>query len=253
MDSRADLFYNEIAEFYDNMTGFHKRISREKEIMHTWATEYNMQKVLDAACGSGIHSIALNQLGISVTGADISDQMIRVARRNAQVVKSNPYFVKSSFDELENKIRDQFNTVLILGNSLVHILSRTELTQIFAGLKKILTGDGILIIQVLNYHKVLKEGTRIVAINRHDNSEFIRFYDFMHPLLRFNILQIDWNTAKPVYKLSTTKIYPWQRDELESILSESGFKLKDCFGSMQMEEYDEETSGNLVLVINKSP
>jgi 2-polyprenyl-3-methyl-5-hydroxy-6-metoxy-1,4-benzoquinol methylase len=40
-------------------------------------------KVLDLACGKGRHSIYLNQLGFTVLGADLSENSIAEANKNA--------------------------------------------------------------------------------------------------------------------------------------------------------------------------
>jgi len=40
-------------------------------------------RVLDTACGTGVHTIALAQHGFTVTGADPSPAMVERARQNA--------------------------------------------------------------------------------------------------------------------------------------------------------------------------
>lgn len=42
------------------------------------------RRVLDAAYGTGVHAIALVQVGFETVGADLSDEMISRARENAE-------------------------------------------------------------------------------------------------------------------------------------------------------------------------
>ena len=112
------------------------------------------RNVLDAACGSGLHTIILDQLGVSVTGIDISGIMIRKARENAELMNANPVFIKGSFLEIEKIVYDQFDIIFILGNSLVHILENSELAAVLAVMKKRIVPEGRVVIQILNYSEV---------------------------------------------------------------------------------------------------
>ena len=73
-------------------------------------------------------------------------------------------------------------------------------------------------------NKILEKQERIVGITRNERHEFIRFYDFEKPYVNFNLLEIDWSTAPPSYKLASTRLYPYTAGELESALKQNGFK-----------------------------
>ena len=67
----------------------------------------------------------------------------------------------------------------------------TKIEKSVAKLFKLLKKDGRVLIQILNYEKILKEKERIVNITKKDDEYFIRFYDFEKKDLTFNILKFN--------------------------------------------------------------
>ena len=57
-------------------------------------------RVLDVACGTGMHAVALAQRGYSVVGADLSAGMIERARANAAAEEVNVRFEVTGFGDL---------------------------------------------------------------------------------------------------------------------------------------------------------
>jgi glycine/sarcosine N-methyltransferase len=60
----------------------------------------SMPRVLDAACGTGMHAIALAKLGYPAAGADLSGGMIERARANAAEAGVKIPFVIAGFGGL---------------------------------------------------------------------------------------------------------------------------------------------------------
>jgi ubiquinone/menaquinone biosynthesis C-methylase UbiE len=52
-------------------------------------------RVLDIGCGTGRHSIALTKMGYEMTGLDLSDGMLEVARRKATAAGLDIRFLKA--------------------------------------------------------------------------------------------------------------------------------------------------------------
>jgi len=79
--------FNGIAEQYDQwytspMGSFVDRV--ETELAFRLFEPEKGMKVLDVGCGTGNYSIKLAKLGCGVTGADISDKMLVIAREKAK-------------------------------------------------------------------------------------------------------------------------------------------------------------------------
>ncbi len=244
-------FYENIADGYDEMTRFRARLKSEKAVMKEWMERYPMQSALDAACGSGLHSILLAKLGVRVTGADISAGMLEQARRNAAAEKAEVRFIHSPMQQLKQTAGEKYDAVFCMGNSLPHLTDEKSLAETLHGFAGLLSPDGVVILQLLNYTRILAGRQRIIGVNRSGEREFIRFYDFLDKTIRFNILSVDWRYEKATPHLSSTELYPYRKNELEQALREKGLTVQEIFGDMKFSNFDEASSPNLVLVAGK--
>lgn len=132
------------------------------------------------------------------------------------------------------------------------ILPNINLYTIFKGFLKLLTKQGKLIIQLLNYSKILAEKERVVSINKNKNQVYIRFYDFMDSFIRFNVLRINWKNQRPQYCLTSSHLYPYIFSDLHILLSKTNFLTISTFGNMKFALFDENESQNLVMVCEKA-
>src|SRR5512143_1511982 len=98
--SRADEFYNTLASQYDSMTRFDERLSGEEAMLRRWRERYGFDSALDAACGTGLHAVALARMGVTTTGADPSSAMLDEARRHARDERVDIRFVEAQFSSL---------------------------------------------------------------------------------------------------------------------------------------------------------
>ncbi len=244
-------FYEEIAGYYDTMTRFQERIADETAMLKAWIERYQFRSVADIACGTGLHAIILSQLGIQTVGADISERMLEMARVHALEIGVETTWIHSSMEEARFKIQGEYDAVFCLGNSLPHLLNHTALLSAIKSFCRLLSPGGIVVLQLLNYHRILAEQQRIIGIHRQGTTEFVRFYDFYSDRIRFNVLSIGWQNRSPVHTLNSTPLYPYQKDELESALAKQGFGEFEYYGTMTFQPFEELSSPNLVLVARK--
>lgn len=245
-------FYDQVSSFYDDMTRFQKRQDREREWFRRWRDRFPFDSALDAGCGTGSHSFALLREGVKTVGIDISAQMISEAQKHASRFGiGEARFIQSSFEQLSGAVSQKFDVVFCLGNSLAHLEPRQSLPQALREFSRVLHPGGRLIIQLLNYEKILSQKQRIIDIYREGAQEFIRFYDFHEKKLNFNILHVDWSGEAPKHELQTTLHYPLRRRGLQGLLAQAGLQTEVLFGNIIMETYDPSSSPNLVLVARK--
>ncbi len=146
----------------------------------------------------------------------------------------------------------KFDVIFCLGNTIPHILSQDNLYTIFKGFFMLLTKQGRLIIQLLNYSKILAEKERIVSINKNKNQVYVRFYDFLDTFIRFNVLRINWKNQHPQYYMKSTHLYPYKFSDLQMLLSKADFLFTNTFGSMELTSFDKNASHNVVMVCEKA-
>ena len=94
-------------------------------------------KILDLCCGTGQLANSLTEKGYEVTGIDISEEMIKFARRNAP--KAN-FLIEDarSFD-----FSTCFNATLTVFDSLNHLMELKELEAVFKNVYSVLKPGGI--------------------------------------------------------------------------------------------------------------
>jgi glycine/sarcosine N-methyltransferase len=243
-------FYDTLAGDYDTMIRFQERLESEKKVLKRWQDRYHFKNALDAGCGSGLHTLALCALGLSATGVDLSAAMIKKAQENANRFGSGEVsFHQTSFAQLSGHIAERFDALFCLGNSLAHCLTQDELISALKSFHHLCNTGGMSVVQLLNYKKILDEKERFVAINRFSHKEYIRFYDFVDPMLNFNILKID--LEKQTHALQTTTLYPYTLGDLKPALVSCGFVVEAVFGGMDFKEFDEKKSANLIIVARR--
>lgn len=255
MTLREQEFYDRLAVFFDVMTDWPGRLAYEMPFIRQLIGE-PVRRVLDAACGTGWHSIALAETGYEVTGADISAVMIERARANALARGADASFVQATFSDLPTIAGPGFDVVLCLGNSLVHVLDEGALGQSLAGMAGCLRPGGLLLLHNLNYDKRLAEKPRWFQVNNGemDGRETLvwRFADYGE-LISFNIAVFQKNAdGRWSVQVQSTPQRPWQSAQLTRGLSAAGFGDITLYGNLAGDDYQAKTSGDLVLAARRS-
>lgn len=248
----ADDFYETLASDYDSMTRFKPRLPGEEVMLGRWRVRYGFDSALDAGCGTGLHTIVLARMGVRTSGADPSAAMLDEARRHAREEGVDVKFAKADFASLGTRLPDRFQAVLVLGNSLPHVLKQDELMASLRGLAAVLDTNGILVLQLLNYEKILASGERIVGVNHARDQYFVRFYDFLEELVRFNVLVITTEQESIKHRLMSTLLRPYRLPELAEALEAAGLHVTDTFGDMNFSRFDPKKSPNLVIVAKRA-
>jgi glycine/sarcosine N-methyltransferase len=258
--------YDDFSQDYDRFVNWQERLAIElpfiEQQLQIVERKINRKpKLLDAACGSGMHAIALARLGYSACGSDISPKMVGKARDNARAAGVNAKFIESAFGNLKHDFQTEpefpFDVILCLGNSLPHLLTIIDLRKALQDIADCLQPGGMAFFQNRNFDAVMEKKQRWMEPQNHvEGSQewvFLRFYDFERDgLITFNILRLQRSGTEAWQQIiSSTKLYPLKRDTLTGLLEESGFTDIRCFGGMAEEPFDPITSGNLVVSANK--
>ena len=217
--------------------------------------------VLDTACGTGMHALALAKAGMRVSGADLSSQMIHTAKENARAAHSSVEFKTAGFGALEGAFSGSssfpFDAVICLGNSFPHLLSQEALLDALDDMAKCLRPGGTLLLQNRNFDAAMAEKKRWLGTQSHiDGSRewlFLRFYDFdPNGLITFNIIRL-YRGGSGTWKQqqSAVRLFPLKQELLINLLEEAGFHQITCFGEMAKSTFDPKNSGNLVVTAEK--
>jgi len=249
--------YDSLSQEYDYFVNWPERLAYELPFItaqiESLPGNHPPIRALDAACGTGMHAIALARRGYLAAGADLSSKMIERAIANAASAGVQADFQTAGFGELAGRFSD-FDTLLCLGNSLPHVSSLDELVKTLADFAACLRPGGMLLVQQRNFDAVLAQRARWMKSERagrlgEQEWLFVRFYDFdPDGLITFNILTLaragqgDWQQ-----KVDSTRLYPLRWGELSDALVKAGFEQTVSYGSLSGEPFDPVNSGNLVI------
>jgi SAM-dependent methyltransferase len=287
----ATAFYDALAPMFDVMTDWEARLSSEGPFLRQVLGESGAMRVLDAACGSGGHALALARWGYDVTGADASPAMIALAQQKAAQAGLDVPFVVSDLavlgstlglepsgglqvdtaDRLKPPVQEfataqgrPYDAVLCLGNSLPHLLTQADLVAALRGMAGVLQPGGLFITQNLNYDLRWVRQPRFFGAQGGvlDGREVLvwRFadYDQAAGRIAFHIALFRKGEESGAardwdVKVHTTPQRPLFQADLLSALAEAGFEEVRAYGRMALpfEAFDAAGSGDLVVAARK--
>lgn len=256
--------YDALSEAYDRFVNWQERLTYElpflEQVLNSIPTpEGGKLNLLDTACGTGMHAIALAQRGYEVAGSDLSSKMIAQARQNADRAGVQVRFETIGFGEQTVVFGEKrFDAVFCLGNSLPHLLTEDDVLRTLTDFFNLLRSPGVLLIQNRNFDRVLQTRQREMepqSVCEGDREWiFIRFYDFLADgLIRFNFLTLSRQSNQPwEQKWQSSLLRPLIATELDKLLKEVGFSSIKFLGNLAREPFDPDLSPNLVGVAYKA-
>jgi glycine/sarcosine N-methyltransferase len=246
--------YDALAADYDRFVNWPERLAHELPFLDPLLQAHGVRRVLDAACGTGRHAIALAQRGYQVSGADLSAAMVERARQNAAAARSDAEFVVAGFGQLA-ALEGAFDALLCLGNSLPHLLTSSALTSALADFAAALRPGGLLVVQNRNFDRVWAARERFIGPQSYRGPEgewlFVRFYDFLAETLVFNMVRLRRTDEGWTQTVDSTELRPIFRDGLAQALAGAGFAGLQFYGGYDGSAFDPGRSGDLIAVAVK--
>lgn len=238
--------YNDfLSKYYDVFVDWEKRLKFETSSLTKLLKKEKVTRILDIGCGTGEHDIELARKGFHVVGIDTSNLMIKISnqKRNKlpQSLRSRVQFVLTEFEDIKNKIGEEFDAAIFMGNALPYIIPSTD--NLIKEVKSVLRKkQPLLIFQLLNFYKVLKTKSRLLSFKiakSHlpgtDEHVFLEFYDLgTKGLLYHNLVVLDsYVTGRRwTYRESLTiPIRYIGKKEIAAILKRFGFSHVSYFGT----------------------
>lgn len=224
-----------IARHYDLMVDWKKRFAGEFPILLKVFTKHKVKKVLDIGTWTGEYTIGLAKKGVKVVGLDNHNIMINMSEKKRaklpEKVRRNVSFVLTDYTDFSGKLPEKMDAAIIMGNSLPYI--PVSLSVLFSQISKSLKEkNATVVLQVLNFEKVLKSKNRLVSfiIQKGEGTEkehlFMEFFDqpkgktIMHHVVIFDSDGENWR-----YKgITSVPVYDIRRQDIEIVLRKSGFK-----------------------------
>jgi len=240
-------FYTSIAKYYQHIFPFNPaQIDFLRHVL-----PYNGARILDVGCATGDLSFALTHFGFPTWAFDFDAQMIEIAQNIKQDDAMFPVF-----EQLDMRLIDQhysesyFDSVICFGNTLVHLLCDEDIRQFIQAAYRVLSPEGKLTIQILNYQYIFDDQIKSLPIIENEEIRFERNYEFNQTsdLIDFKTkLKVKANGQKIE---NSVKLYGIRKDRLHEFLEKAGFSSIEFFGSFNRESLTE-NSLPLILTCQK--
>jgi glycine/sarcosine N-methyltransferase len=247
-------FYDALASDYDRFVNWEGRLAHELPFLERLFAGHDVRHVLDAACGTGHHAIALARRGYQTMGVDLSAAMIEQAKRNAAAVGVEASFAVAGFGGLA-ALGQTFDAVLCLGNSLPHLLTEKALAEALSDFAAVLHPGGLVVIQNRNFDRVWRQRERFMGPQSCRDGErewvFVRFYDFHEATITFNMIRLQRSGGTWTQDVESTELCPIFRDGLAAALGTAGFFQAAFHGGYDGSPFDPAHSNDLIVVAQK--
>lgn len=204
--------------------------------------------ILDVACGTGRHSIALTAAGFNVVGIDISPHLLRIAKRQGakDLVLGDMRFLP--FKD------DAFGAAISMDTSFGYLSTESEDLQSLAEINRILIARGTFTVDVFNREHFATKYSGNAPVSK--TWEYSSFYlqqtrtvsksgDRLHDLW---IVRPKKEGSEKAFE-HTVRLYTSQ--QLTSLLKKARFTLQATYGDYEEQPYSQ-TTPRLILRASKN-
>jgi SAM-dependent methyltransferase len=247
-------FYDQLSDSFDQMMSWPLRFTVEGVFFKKLVSDYKIKSSLDVSCATGFHVVMFRRLGLDAVGIDASPKMIAKAKANSVACGVTVDFVLGDYGTLGKRFSEGFDIITFLGDTMAHIKNKAELQKIVQSFYSILNPGGFLVLHTRNYEWVLKNQIRflppIISRNGIDETLFLRFLDLNPKSIDFNIVRFHKHENQWSNSTLVTEIYPYNRQDIESLLKGAGFKEIAAYQNFNFDDFDKNGS-ELILVARK--
>ena len=231
--------------------------------------------VLDLCCGQGRHSIALAKTGLSVTGVDLSEEMLAIAKQNAlheKVApvnggnaegkggvtvnggnaegKGGPTFRQADMRHLPHEFENRFDAVINMFSSFGYLESEDDDQQVLHQIAKSLKPRGKLLIDLLNREWVIINNEEF-DWHEHEDGRIIlerRQLDLQNSINHLTYTEILPDGTRN--QMADLHMRLYSLTELTKMLAAAGLNLEQVYGGFRGEDYGVDTR-RMIIVAQK--
>lgn len=226
--------------------GFYKRISAQYnsifplnrmqiEFVKGAALLPGEMSLLDVGCGTGELARELSEQFAKVAGVDLDGVMLEAARDSSDGI-GNLSFSQIDMLDIDSEFGESaFDIVNCFGNTLVHLDSPETILRFLRSAKHVLKPGGKLLIQIINYDRILDKDIRSLPTIDTPEISFIRnyFYDKHNHLIEFETILTVKSSGQVIENM--IHLYPLRKGEMDALLSEAGFPVVSYYGNFKRE------------------
>lgn len=243
--------YQELAEYYFSIEKENRRINDDIKLIGSLIKNIKKPSLLDLGCGTGEHLAALSKLGISCTGIDASESMIRIAKLR---FPNSINFIKDNIKSFS--YNQKFDIIISLFGSLDYMVENSDINSALKNTGKALKPDGIGLFEVWNAIPVIKIKEKALdSVSKTNYKGKIIERQRGFKLLNYRsrtVVEVNYT-----YNISGRTILKdkhimraFTKEEIFNYLSKNNFELVSCYSNSLKQPY-EDTSNRMIIHFKK--
>lgn len=198
------------------------------------------QHVLELACGTGILSVELANLGFNVCGLDLSEDMIKLAKK--RVSEEDQMLRFKTGDMLNLTDKNLYDAVTCYSDSLCYMKNEDEVSKVFSGVYEALKEEGTFIFDVHSIQQMEEGFSEYSYHYQTDDFAFLwESYPGEHSFSVEHFLTFFVSDRKGKFErfdeLHEERTY--EIKEYKSLLKRAGFKSVEVFADFEDIKPDE--------------
>lgn len=220
-------YQDDFVDKWDELIDWEGRTQGEGEFFIKELKKRGANKILDAATGTGYHSVRLLKAGFEVHSVDGMDNMLERAFYNARKQNLILRTIPADWRNLTKNVHESYDAVICLGNSFTHLFDEKDRRKTLAEFYAALNPNGVLILDQRNYDAILDEGYH----NKHE-------YYYVGDNVKAEPESIDDDLVRFRYKFNDGSIhhlnlFPLRKEYTSSLMSNAGFQNIKTYGDFQ--------------------
>lgn len=205
-------------------------------------------KVLDIACGSGRHSIELARRGFDVTGFDLSEFLIKEARKNLKNSREKDMKIKFLIKDMRDfNFKGKFDIAVNIFTSFGYFEDDNENEQVIRNVSDSLKKGGYFIFDFLNTY-YLERNLVPFSREKHGNTTVIQKRIIENGFVKKRIIIKDKQKISQFDEI--LKLYSLK--DFRKMFKANNLSIRKTFGDYSGNKFDEKKSGRLVIIAQKN-
>jgi len=216
------ILYKKFAKYYDLCYSKKDYLKETKFLNHLIKINHiKGKKILDVGCGTGNHDIYMEKQGFSITGIDLNQEMLNIARKKNDSIKWLQGDMKTF------NIHKKFDIIICLFSTIHYNLDYKELKKTLTNFFKHLKKNGLLIFDMGFNEERWKTGHIHLKHWSNNSIHLIRFsktkrkgkYGFL------NMAYILYKKNKFYFKKEKHKIRIFETLKIRNLIKSMGHKV----------------------------
>jgi SAM-dependent methyltransferase len=215
-DTHLSFFYEWMAGSFSELVAFHEKLFIE----YGFNTQ-NSALAVDLGAGHGIHSVALANLGWQVVAIDFNERLLKSLEQHQ---RSNIKLVYDNLLHFKNHV-GRCDLALCMGDTLSHLESPDELTELLKRIHHSLHPNGRFLISIRDYSNELTGNSRFIPVKADEDRILTCVLEYTDEKVTVTDLLYEKQDGNWVQKVGSYQKLRLSRELMRKYLTDEGFQI----------------------------